>query len=457
MKIVSYDKTNPKAILSRERENFDIEATVRDIISDVRNRKDEALREYTLKFDHANIPNPAVDKSEIEEALEKVDADFLNVLKKAAKNIREFHEKQCDSGYVMTKRFGAIMGQMTIPLDRVGIYVPGGTASYPSTVLMNAIPAKLANVGEIIMVTPPARDGKIAKEILAAAHLAGVDKIYKAGGAQAVAALAYGTQSIPIVDKIVGPGNAFVAEAKKQVFGQVDIDMIAGPSEILIIADDSANPRFLAADLLSQAEHDAMASAILVTTSATLAEEVGEEVKRQLLNLPRMEIARKSMENHGKIVLVEHISDAVDISNAIAPEHLELCVREPFDLLAGVRHAGSVFLGHYTPESLGDYLSGANHTLPTLGTARFASPLGVEDFVKKMQYTYYTREALLDVADDIALFALREGLQAHARSALIRKEELREYEKGASAPEEGLREYEKGASAPIKEDGSDAE
>lgn len=423
MKIVSYDKTNPKMILNRELENPNIECTVKEILSDVKKRGDAALREYTLKFDGADLFDILVSKEEISHAVKEVDEEFWKVLQKAAANIKEFHEKQCDSGYVMTKASGAVMGQMTLPLDRVGIYVPGGTASYPSTVLMNAIPAKLAKVGEIIMATPPNEDGKIANEILAAAHLAGVDRIYKVGGAQAVAALAYGTDSVPKVDKIVGPGNAYVAEAKKQVFGLVDIDMIAGPSEILIVADEHANPRFLAADLLSQAEHDVLASAILVTTSIELAKKVSDEVELQLATLSRAEIAKQSIEHQGKIILVENLDEAIAISNAIAPEHLELCVHDPFEALAKVRHAGSVFLGHYTPESLGDYLSGGNHTLPTLGTARFASPLGVQDFVKKMQYTYYTKKALLEVAEDIALFANKEGLTAHARAAWIRKEE----------------------------------
>lgn len=320
-------------------------------------------------------------------------------------------------------REGVVAGQRIVPIERVGIYVPGGTAPLSSTVLMNAIPAKLAGCREIIMVTPPLADGTLAPEILTAAKIAGVDRIYKIGGAQAIAALAYGTETVPRVDKIVGPGNAYVAEAKRQVYGRVSIDMIAGPSEILIVADKGADPRFVAADLLSQAEHDKNASAVLITDSASLAESVRDEVEAQLCLLPREEIARASIDNNGKIIIVDSIGEAIEISNELAPEHLELSVENPFDYLDSVRHAGSVFLGKYCPEATGDYYSGANHTLPTSGTARFSSPLSVDDFVKKIQYTYYTKDAFTRVAGDIARFAECEGLTAHAYSALVRLEE----------------------------------
>ena len=316
-----------------------------------------------------------------------------------------------------------MVGQKIIPVDRAGLYVPGGTAAYPSTVLMDAIPARIAGCREVVIVTPPGRDGKVNPAILAAAAAAGVDRIFKVGGAQAIAALAYGTESIPRVDKIVGPGNAFVAEAKRQVYGTVSIDMIAGPSEILIVADSGSNPRHLAADMLSQAEHDRMASAVLVTDSAALAAQVADEIERQIPLLERADIARASIDANGKIIVADSIRDAIDISNEIAPEHLELCVDSPFDYLDLVRHAGSVFLGRNCPEALGDYFAGPNHTLPTGGTARFSSPLSVDDFVKKMQYTYYSRDALEDVASDVALFARKEGLTAHARSALVRTED----------------------------------
>ena len=359
-------------------------------------------------------------EEELREAFDAVEPAFLDVLKKASDNIRAFHQKQVRSSFLISEKPGILLGQKVIPLDRVGIYVPGGTAAYPSTVLMDSIPAKIAGCREIVMVTPPDENGCVAPAILAAAKLAGVDKIFKVGGAQAVAALAYGTESIPAVDKIVGPGNAYVAEAKKQVFGKVAIDMIAGPSEILVVADGKSNPAYVAADLLSQAEHDKLASAVLVTDSEALALAVQAEIEKQLPQLEREEIARASVDANGKIIVANDLSEAIDIANEIAPEHLELCVDKPFDLLDGIRHAGSVFLGRSCPEALGDYLAGPNHTLPTSGAAKFASPLSVDDFVKKTQITYYSEDAFRQVAEDIAVFARKEGLTGHARSALIR-------------------------------------
>jgi histidinol dehydrogenase len=347
----------------------------------------------------------------------------LRILREAAANIRHFHEKQKRNGFMINDRSGVVMGQKVTPVDRAGLYVPGGTAAYPSTVLMDAIPAKIAGVEQVVMVTPPGKDGKIPDVILAAARIAGVDRIFKLGGAQAVAALAYGTESVPKVDKIVGPGNAFVAEAKKQVFGTVSIDMIAGPSEILVLADATADPRHVAADLLSQAEHDKLASAVLVTDSEALASAVQAEIERQLPLLSREEIARTSIDNNGKIIVAPDLSKGIEISNEIAPEHLELCVDNPFDYLDQIRHAGSIFMGKNCPEALGDYMAGPNHTLPTGGTAKFSSPLSVDDFVKKTQYTYFTRDALAKIADDVSYFATKEGLTAHAKSATVRFEE----------------------------------
>ena len=365
-----------------------------------------------------------VSLEEIEEAFSLVSEEFLSVLREAAENIRAFHKKQVRESFMTEERDGIILGQKIMPIEKVGLYVPGGTAAYPSTVLMDSVPAKIAGCQEIVMVTPPMKDGKVNPVILAAAKIAGVDRIFKVGGAQAVAALAYGTESVPKVDKIVGPGNAFVAEAKKQVFGKVSIDMIAGPSEILIVADKSANPKFVAADLLSQAEHDKMASAVLVTDSYEFASRVSEELEIQLPKLPRFEIARHSIDNNGKIIVAENnISLAIDIANEIAPEHLELCLEEPFKYLDKIKHAGSIFMGNYCPEALGDYFAGPNHTLPTSGTARFSSPLGVDDFIKKSQVTYYTKDALQKVKDKVAYFANKEGLDAHARSATIRFED----------------------------------
>ncbi len=411
-----------EAIFARAVPTVNVEETVAEILRNVRERGDAALREYTEKFDHAFPESLIVTPEEIREALEQTDPAFLAVLEKAAANIRKFHSRQVRNSFIINDEPGIIMGQKVIPVDRAGLYVPGGTAAYPSTVLMDVIPAKIAGVKEVIVATPPGRNGKINPAILAAASTAGADRIVKVGGAQAIAALAFGTESVPKADKIVGPGNAFVAEAKRQVYGTVSIDMIAGPSEILVAADGKSDPAHLAADLLSQAEHDRMASAVLVTDSQALAEAVRDELERQLPLLERCEIARESIDRNGKIIVADDLRTVIEIANEIAPEHLELCVDNPFDLLDGIRHAGSVFLGRNCPEALGDYLAGPNHTLPTQGTARFSSPLSVDDFVKKTQYTYYTREALAAVAKDVAAFAEKEGLTGHARSALIRTE-----------------------------------
>ena len=423
IKILKYGEVPYEQLLERNEAKADVEATVADIIADVRARGDEALRFYTEKFDGAKLDAIQVTQQEIDEAVARIEPEFLATLKKAAANIEEFHKKQVRNSFILTRENGVIMGQRVIPVDKAGLYVPGGTAPYPSTVLMDAIPARIAGVPEVIMCTPCGKDGKVNDGILAAASVAGVTRIFKTGGAQAIAAMAYGTESIPRVDKIVGPGNAFVAEAKRQVFGQVSIDMIAGPSEILVVADGKSDPRYVAADLLSQAEHDKLACAILVTDSMELAKAVQAEIELQLPALIRQEIARSSVENNGKIIVADDLRKAIDIANAIAPEHLELCVDNPFDYLNDVRHAGSVFMGRSCPEALGDYMAGPNHTLPTSGTARFASPLSVDDFVKKSQYTYFTPEAFKELAGDVARFAEREGLTAHARSATIRLEE----------------------------------
>lgn len=423
IKILKRGEVSNDEIFARAVPKVDVSATVADIIADVRARGDEALFEYTKKFDKAELSSLRVTKEEIDMAFEEVGEEFLGILRRAAANIRKFHERQVRNSFILNDEDGIVIGQKVIPLDRAGLYVPGGTAAYPSTVLMDSIPAKIAGCREIVMVTPPNSEGRVNPAILAAAVVAGVDTIFKVGGAQAVAALAYGTQSVPRVDKIVGPGNAFVAEAKRQVYGQVAIDMIAGPSEILIVADGDSNAAHLAADLLSQAEHDRMASAVLVTDSEELALRVRNELERQLALLEREEIARESIDTNGKIIIVESLRAAIEIANEIAPEHLELCVDAPFDYLDAVRHAGSVFLGRNCPEALGDYFAGPNHTLPTSGTARFSSPLSVDDFVKKTQYTYYTKDALDRVAGDVAAFAEREGLTAHAKSAVIRSED----------------------------------
>ena len=423
IQILKYGDVPASEVFARTEPTVNVEDIVTEIIANVRKKGDAALYEYCEKFDKAKLTCLQVSKEEIEEAVAAVEPKFLDILRKAAENIRAFHSRQVRNSFVINEANGVGVGQKIIPVDRAGLYVPGGTAAYPSTVLMDSIPAKIAGVKEVVMVTPPNKEGKVNPVILAAASIAGVDRIFKVGGAQAVAALAYGTESIPKVDKIVGPGNAFVAEAKKQVFGQVSIDMIAGPSEILIVADGASNPRHLAADLLSQAEHDKLASAVLVTDSMDLALGVQAELEVQIPQLERCEIAQASIDNNGKIIVAEDLMQAIEIANEIAPEHLELCVDNPFDYLDAIRHAGSIFMGRNCPEALGDYFAGPNHTLPTSGTAKFSSPLGVDDFIKKTQFTYYTRSALEQVAEDVAYFARQEGLTAHAGSAVIRTEE----------------------------------
>ena len=423
IKIYKYGEVSNDEIFARDNIATSVEGTVSDIIANVIKNKDKALFEYSERFDKVSLTSLEVTAEEIDEAYAAVDSEFIEVIKEAAENIREFHRRQVKNSFVISEKDGVVVGQKVIPIEKVGLYVPGGTAAYPSTVLMDSVPAKIAGCSEIIMVTPPGKDGKVNPVILAAAKIAGVDRIFKVGGAQAVAALAYGTESIPRVDKIVGPGNAYVAEAKKQVFGKVSIDMIAGPSEILIVADATNDPAHIAADLLSQAEHDKMASAVLVTDSAAFAAKVSAELEKQIPLLPRKEIARKSIDDNGKIIVAEDLTQAIEIANEIAPEHLELCVEKPFDYLDKIKHAGSIFMGKYCPEALGDYFAGPNHTLPTSGTAKFSSPLSVDDFVKKTQYSYYTKEALEKSAQKIALFAEKEGLHAHARSATIRTEE----------------------------------
>lgn len=409
-------------IFARVTPEADVAAIVADIIADVKENGDTAVKTYCAKFDKAELTSLEVTPEEIQEAISQVEPEFLDILREAAENIRSFHSRQVRNSFVIADKPGIVLGQKITPIEKVGVYVPGGTAAYPSTVLMDTIPAKIAGCPQLVMVTPPGRDGKVNPAILAAADLAGVNRIFKVGGAQAIAALAYGTESIPRVDKIVGPGNAFVAEAKKQVFGRVSIDMIAGPSEILVIADGKSNPVHVAADLLSQAEHDKLASAVLVTDSEKLAQAVQAELERQLPLLPRQEIARASIENNGKIIVAETLMAGIEIANEIAPEHLELQVDDPFSYLDAIQNAGSIFLGRSCPEALGDYFAGPNHTLPTSGTARFSNPLSVDDFVKKSQFSYYTPEALAKAADKIAAFAEKEGLRAHGRSVTIRKE-----------------------------------
>ena len=409
-------------IFARVTPEADVAAIVADILADVKENGDTAVKAYCAKFDKAELTSLEVTPEEIQEAISQVEPEFLDILREAAENIRSFHSRQVRNSFVIADKPGIVLGQKITPIEKVGVYVPGGTAAYPSTVLMDTIPAKIAGCPQLVMVTPPGRDGKVNPAILAAASIAGVNRIFKVGGAQAIAALAYGTESIPKVDKIVGPGNAFVAEAKKQVFGRVSIDMIAGPSEILVIADGKSNPVHVAADLLSQAEHDKLASAVLVTDSEELAQAVQAELERQLPLLPRQEIARASIENNGKIIVAETLMAGIEIANEIAPEHLELQVDDPFSYLDAIQNAGSIFLGRSCPEALGDYFAGPNHTLPTSGTARFSNPLSVDDFVKKSQFSYYTPEALAKAADKIAAFAEKEGLRAHGRSVTIRKE-----------------------------------
>lgn len=422
IKIYKWGEVTPEEIFARNNPIASVSLAVSEIIAEVVKNKDSALYAFAEKFDKVKLTSLEVTKEEIEKAYKNADGNFVAILEEAAQNIRAFHTKQVRDGFEIQRADGVIVGQRITPIEKVGLYVPGGTAAYPSTVLMDAIPAKIAGCKEIVMVTPPAKDGSVNPDILTAARVAGVDRIFKMGGAQAVAALAYGTESVPKVDKIVGPGNAYVAEAKKQVFGKVSIDMIAGPSEILIVAEGGCNPAYVAADLLSQAEHDKMASAVLVTDSMALAQAVSKELEKQIPMLSRKEIARVSIDDNGKIIVADNLFDAIEIANEIAPEHLELCVEQPFVYLDKVKHAGSVFLGKYCPEALGDYFAGPNHTLPTSGTAKFSSPLSVDDFVKKTQYCYYTEAALEKVADKVAAFANKEGLQAHAKSAMVRVE-----------------------------------
>ena len=421
IKILQFDQLKPEQILNRDlRAEKNVEDVVDAIIADVRARGDQALKDYALKFDGAQLDSLRVSQEEIDEAVASTDPYFLETLRMAAANIEEFHRQQLHKSFVLNEKDGVILGQKYTPIEKAGVYVPGGTAAYPSTVLMDVVPAKVAGVSEIVMTTPAGKDGKVNPVILAAASVAGVTQIYKTGGAQAVAALAYGTESVPAVDKIVGPGNIYVATAKRKVFGKVGIDMIAGPSEILVLADGGCNPAWVAADLLSQAEHDKLASPVLVTDSEALAQAVAQELERQIPQLPRAAIARASVEDNGKIIVCDDLNKAIEACNIIAPEHLEVCVEDPFAVLGRIRNAGSIFLGRNVPEALGDYFAGPNHTLPTSGTARFSSPLGVDDFVKKSSFIYYTREALGQVQERIADFAEREGLHAHARSVTIR-------------------------------------
>ncbi|MBE6935553.1 MAG: histidinol dehydrogenase [Ruminococcaceae bacterium] len=425
MKIFDCKQVNRATIFQRGNleDTSAVDAAVAAIIADVRERGDAAVLDYTEKFDGVRLSALAVTEDEIEEAYASCEPFFIESLEKAAENIRAFHSRQVRNSFVITGENGTVLGQRVLPIEKAGLYVPGGTASLASSVLMNAIPAKIAGVSRIVLVTPPGRDGKISAGVLAAAKIAGVTDIYKIGGAQAIAALAYGTESVPKVDKIVGPGNIYVSVAKRMVFGMVDIDMIAGPSEILVLADQTANPVHVAADLLSQAEHDRLASSVLVCDSMELAEKVAEEVERQLKLLPREEIARASIEANGKIIVAADLMEGVEIANEIAPEHLEICVDEPFVYLDAIKNAGSVFLGKNAPEALGDYLAGPNHTLPTLGTARFSSPLSVDEFVKRSSFIYYTKDALAKVRDNIVEIAAHEKLDAHARSVTIRFEE----------------------------------
>ena len=423
IRIMKYGVEREDEIFSRSSSSKDVSGVVSQILKEVQERGDKALIEYTAKLDGALIDTIEVPRKEIEEAAASMDDEFMRVLEKAAENIRKYHKRQVRNSFVMTEENGVVLGQRIVPVAVAGIYVPGGTAAYPSTVLMDTIPAKIAGCKSVVMVSPPGKDGRINPAVLAAACVAGVDRVFRVGGAQAIAALAYGTETVPKADKIVGPGNIYVAEAKKEVSGIVSIDMIAGPSEILIIADGKSDARTVAADMLSQAEHDKNASAVLITDSQDLAEKVRAELEEQLPLLPRYDIARASIDTNGKIIIVDSISSAIEVSDRIAPEHLEVCVDNPFDYLDKIHNAGSVFLGRNCPEALGDYLAGPNHTLPTSGTARFSSPLSVDDFVKKYQFTYYTASALSIVASDVALFARREGLEAHARSALVRKGE----------------------------------
>ena len=420
IRILKESETKREAIFAREDPVGSVEEPVREIIAQIRAKGDEALKRYTKEFDGVDITSVEVGQGAIDEGFRMADPMLVDILYRASERVAAFHQHQVRNSFLVNEEDGILMGQKIIPLERVGLYVPGGTAAYPSSVIMNCIPAKLAGVKEIVMVTPPGKDGKIPPNILAAARICGVNRVVRVGGAQARAALAYGTESVPRVDKIVGPGNQFVAEAKKQVFGKVGIDMVAGPSEILVIADGKCDPRIVAADLLSQAEHDKNASAVLVTDSEALAVAVQAAIEEQLPKLRREEIARASIDTNGKIIVADSLDTAVEIANEIAPEHLEVCVDQPFDYLDKIKNAGSIFLGRNCPEALGDYFAGPNHTLPTSGTARFSSPLSVDDFVKKTQYTYYTRPALEKAQPTVSIFAKQEGLTAHARSIDIR-------------------------------------
>ena len=424
IKTIEYSENlNLEKELARSQFSYDdVNETVENILKDVKKRGDKALFEYTKKFDKVDLKTLEVSEEEIQKAFDTIDKELLEVIKYSHDNIKLFHEKQVRNNFIVKKENGVSLGQIINPIEKVGLYVPGGTAAYPSTVLMNAVPAKIAGCKEIIMVTPPTSDGTILPSLLVAAKIAGVDRIFKVGGAQSIAALSYGTESIPKVYKIVGPGNIYVAMAKKMVYGEVSIDMIAGPSEVLIIADDSANPVHVAADLLSQAEHDKLAASILVTNSKELAKNVAEQLEIQLKELEREEIARVSIETQGRIIITKTIDEAIKISNEIAPEHLELAVSNPFELLTKIKNAGSIFMGHNTPEPLGDYLAGPNHTLPTSGTAKFSSPLSVDDFIKKSSFIYYSKEGLEEVKDKVIKFAESEGLTAHARSVSKRFE-----------------------------------
>ncbi|MDY3281493.1 histidinol dehydrogenase [Dysosmobacter sp.] len=419
--ILEFDKLAPEEILNRDiRAEDGVDAAVDAVLAEVKSGGDAALKALTKRFDGAELEELQVTEAELDAAWASLDPEFLRTLEMAAENIRRFHERQVHRDFVVTDRPGILMGQRYTPIEKVGICVPTAPEAFPSTILMNVIPARIAGVREIVIVTPPDKNGAIGAEALAAARIASADKIFKIGGAQAVAALAYGTESVPRVDKIVGPGGIFVATAKRKVFGLVAIDMIAGPSEILVLADGKCDPVWVAADLLSQAEHDVLASPVLVTDSRELAAAVQRELEVQLEALPRREVARASVETNGKIIVTDSLEKAVEAANLIAPEHLELCVEDPFALLPRVKNAGSIFLGRSTPEALGDYFAGPNHTLPTSGTARFSSPLSVDDFVKKSSFLYYTQDALAPVAERVADFARREGLEAHARSVLTR-------------------------------------
>ena len=427
MRIYELETLAPEEILNRDiRAEAEVDAAVDAILEDVRLHGDGALRRYTRELDGAELGSLQVSGAELDAAWAALDADFRATLELAAENIRRFHAQQVHRDFCLTDRPGIIMGQRYTPIEKVGVCVPSSPTAFPSTILMNVIPAKIAGVEEIVLVTPPERDGSISPAALAAARIAGADRIFKLGGAQAVAALAYGTESVPRVDKIVGPGGIYVATAKRKVFGRVAIDMVAGPSEILVLADGGCRPDFVAADLLSQAEHDVFSSAVLVTDSLPLAQAVQREVEVQLERLPRREIARRSVEENGKILLTRSLDAAVDAANRIAPEHLELCVEDPFALLPRIRNAGSIFLGRSAPEALGDYFAGPNHTLPTSGTARFSSPLGVDDFIKRSSFLYYSQDVLAEAAPRIAEFARREGLEAHARSVCARAQQNKE-------------------------------